>query len=489
MAALLERWRRLGKPQRLALCLVVLAAALALVTAAAFERDTRVALFAAPLRPEQVTEVVELLAEWNVPFAATADNVRVDVKRRNELLLRLSLAGAPHAYLESSSEVLAKAGPLTPQSVLDAQEREGLAGDLSAGLRGLQGVADARVIVAPEREAAYADESPREASASVRISLQPGATLSRAALEGIRQFVAAGVPGLDPKRVAVVDDRGLALADDASAPAADESQALQQSLQSALDQAFGAGATIVRVRAAYDARTREVREIVRKPLGERAIGTTTLQEHYRSAGKQYAKVHASEDRGSDVQDERIDVPAGRLERVSVAVAVDAARRLDLAKIHSLAIATLGVDASRGDTLSVEEVAFAKAPARALAPRYAIALGLLAELLPTLLLAGALLLAGRWGAKPLAGVLESFVGRLSLGKAARAVAGFAPAQVRGALEKEPPHTAAAIISALPAATATAVLELYPPEERAAIVNRMARAAAPVVPDYETLLRRG
>jgi flagellar motor switch protein FliG len=61
-------------------------------------------------------------------------------------------------------------------------------------------------------------------------------------------------------------------------------------------------------------------------------------------------------------------------------------------------------------------------------------------------------------------------------------------VRGALANEPPHTAAAIISALPAATATAVLEMYSAEERAAIVQRMARAAAPAVPDYETILRR-
>jgi flagellar motor switch protein FliG len=61
-------------------------------------------------------------------------------------------------------------------------------------------------------------------------------------------------------------------------------------------------------------------------------------------------------------------------------------------------------------------------------------------------------------------------------------------VRGVLEREPPHTAAAIISALPVATAAAVLELYPPEERAAIVRRMSRAAAPVVPGYESIARR-
>jgi flagellar motor switch protein FliG len=61
-------------------------------------------------------------------------------------------------------------------------------------------------------------------------------------------------------------------------------------------------------------------------------------------------------------------------------------------------------------------------------------------------------------------------------------------VRGALAGEPPHTAAAIISALPAATATAVLEMYPAEERAAIVRRMSRAATPAMPDHEAVLRR-
>ena len=90
---------------------------------------------------------------------------------------------------------------------------------------------------------------------------------------------------------------------------------------------------------------------------------------------------------------------------------------------------------------------------------------------------------------MAAALETLVQRVSIGKAARTVVGFAPAQVHGALANEPPHAAAAIISALPAATATAVLELYPAEERAAIVRRMARGVAPVVPDYEAVLRRG
>lgn len=452
------------------------------------QRDTRVVLFATPLRSEQVVEVVERLAEWNTPFVTGTDNVRVDAALRNGLLMRLSLAGVPHAHLASSVEALAKAGPLTPQSVLDAQQRDGLAGDIAAGLRDIADIADARVIIAPAREGAFADEARHEATASVRLSLKPGATPSREAIDGVRQYVAAAVPGLDPKRVAILDDRGLALGDDARSPVG-EAHVLEGSLQSALDLALGAGVTIVRVHVNYDPRARALHDIVRKPIGSRAIGTTTVDEHYKSASKQYAKSNNSLDRGSEVHDETIETPAGRLERISVAVAVDQSRHLDLAKIRSLARGMLGLVSSRGDSLSVEEIAFARAPLASTHTPFAPIVGLVAAFAPMLVLAIVAIVCVRTGAAPVARICETFAERAALGRAREAVTGFAPSHVRGALRNEPPHTAAAIISALPAATATAVLELYPPDERAAIVRRMSRASAPVVPDYETVLRRG
>ncbi len=488
MRALLRRWNELQPKQRLAGALMAAAALAALGLGALLERDTHVALFAAPLRADQVGEVVDRLAEWNVPFVVAPDNVHVDSARRNELLLRLALVGVPHTHLDSSAEALAKAGPLTPQSVLDAQALDGLEGDLATGLRTLAGVEDAQVIVAPARDGAFADDAAHEATASVRLSLQPGATLGPQALLGVRAFVAAAVPGLDPKRVAILDDRGLGL-DNETAPGPDEAQSLQGSLQSALDGALGADAAIVRVRVSYDPRLREVHDVVRKPVGSRAIGTTTVDERYKSSSKQYDKTNATVDRGSVFEDERIDTPAGRLERVSVAIAVDAKRHFDLEKIRSLAQGTLGLVSSRGDAVSVEEIAF---PHKALvAPRsgYAATIGLIGALAPALLFALTLVAAVRAGAQPLASACETIVARLAVQRTTRAVATFAPAQVRGALKDEPPHTAAAIISALPAATATAVLDLYAPEERAAIVRRMSRAAAPVVPDYEAIARRG
>ncbi len=483
----MQRWNALRPDRRILFAASFLVALSALALAAFLGRDTRLPLFAAALRADQEAEVVERLAEWNVAFIAGPDNVRVDADRRNAILLKLALAGVPHAHLDSSAEALAKAGPLTPQSVLDAQALDGLAGDLAAGLRTLAGVQDAQVIIAPARESTFADETAHGATASVRLTIVPGAELGPRVLAGVRQFVAAGVPGLDPERVAILDDRGLALGGSAAAPA-DEALGFQQSLQSALDLALGAGATIVRVRVSYDSSLREVHDITRRPVGSRAIGETTVDEHYKSAAKQYAKTTSGIDRGSVVEDERVDTPAGRLERISVAIAVDANRRFDLGKIRALAEGTLGLVPSRGDSVSVEELSFAPqaVPARPIA--VAAAVGLFGAIAPTVLLACALLFAARAAAKPLAVAIEAVSSRLAIRSAARAAGAFAPAHVRGVLEREPPHTAAAIISALPVATAAAVLELYPPEERAAIVRRMSRAAAPVVPGYESIARR-
>lgn len=480
---MLARWQGLGARQRAASIALVVAVASACALFALFGRETRVPLFVAPLRGDQIAEVAERLAEWNVPFVAGADNVRVDPRRRNELLLRLSLAGVPHVHRAGSSETLERIGPLTPQSVLDAQQREGLAGDLADALRGITGIDDAQVIIAPGRSAAFADETSSPPSAGVRLRLKPGARLEREAIEGIRRFVADSVSGLAVERVAILDDRGLALDGERGHP--DDAPALEASLQTALDQALGAGVAIVRIRLDVDERSRRLKDVHRAPLPGSAISRTSIDERYNSKQKRYSKVHALEDRGSDEHEERTEIPSGAVARISAAIVIDAKRDVDLAAIRSLASAALGLVPGR-DTLDVEALPFPVAAADRRAPLWT-AFGLFAAFAPFALW-GAIAFALVRCATPLARIVERIARRLAIGRTTRAVSGYAPAHVRGALRDEPPHTAAAIISALPAATATAVLELYPAQERAAIVRRMQRETAPIVPDYESVLQR-
>lgn len=485
LAQMLARWNALPRVPKLAGALASLAVAVIAIVAVVLAHPTRAPLFAAPLHPEQLAEVEEHLAAWNVPFTAASDNVAVDTGRRNDLLLRLSLAGVPHSHLSSTGEALASIGVLTPQAVIDAQTRAGLAGDIEAGLRGIDGVDDARVIVAPAKPPEFADEAAHDASASVRLRLRGGSALSREAIAGIRAFVAASVPELEPARVTILDDRGVALGND-PAPVNDSAE-LQQSLQSALDSAFGAGATIVRVRAEYEAAQTSQREVRRVPIAPNAIARTRRSESFDDGGKRYRHLEESEDRGSETHETLAQMPAGALKRLSAAVFVDENRALDLAKVQQFAGATLGYEPQRGDSLAVEAVSFLHEPA-ARRSAWWLLYGSIIPLLPALFFAIAIVTTARFALPQLASLVRAFAERAAVERATQTAAGFPPARVRSMLEQEPPHAAAAIISALPAATATAVLELYPPHEREAIVHRMQRRHSPLLGDAQELLRR-
>ena len=84
LALLLTRWnccpeRRAPSREPLAFVAVALS-----IAAAILAHPPRIALFAAPLHPEQLSEVEERLASWNVTFTPTVDNVVVDAERRND---------------------------------------------------------------------------------------------------------------------------------------------------------------------------------------------------------------------------------------------------------------------------------------------------------------------------------------------------------------------------------------------------------------------
>lgn len=482
-SGLLARWKGLSHVTRRAVAasgslLVVLA-----VVAALLANPSRSALFAAPLHSDQLAEVQQRLAGWDVAFTPIAGNVLVQSKQRNALLLRLSLAGVPHAHVDGSQNLLAKIGALTPQAVIDAQSRNGLSGDIELALRGIDGVRDARVIIAPAKPGYFADESGAAASASVRLRLAPGAHLRGSVVSGLRAFVAASVPGLEPQRVTIIDDRGLALGNGTDG---DGAAVLQRSLQSALDGAVGNGATIVRVHIEYDPRTLQSSDVRRVALNT-PISSNVDDERYSGAGKTYEHETAQVNHGSETHRIAASAQAGRIERITAAVFVDANRQIDLYQIRRLAAATLGIDPHRGDRLEVATIPFAH-PRRAPRDGWWLAYGALTPLLPTLAIAATILLALRWAGAPLEKIFAMLTARSSIARATASLSGRAPAQVHGALRDEPPHAAAAVISALPAATAAAVLDLYPEHERSAIVQRMQRTPPPLLSDMERFVER-
>ncbi len=481
-AALFARWNTLPARTRKLTAAACIALVFVSIAAGVLTHSQRVPLFAGALQPDQLGEVEERLASWNVPFTPSADNVLIDGARRSDLLLKLSMAGTPHAHVQGTSDVLGKLGALTPQSVIDAQTRDGLAGDIELSLRGIQGIQDARVIIAPAREGYYADDASSAATASVRLTLQPGARLSAQAVGGVRSFVAASVAGLDPRNVKIVDDRGVALEEGASDAGASD---LQHSLQSALDSTLGAGAALVRVHIEYDRSSVMRRNVRRVPLSALPIAANTQDEHYFDGGKRYEKSAQDLDRGSDTSEETTSAQGGRIARITAAVFVDSAQIADIVPVRALAAATLGIDPRRGDVLEVQAMNFTRTPL-ARKDGWWLAYGAVVPVLPALILAAGAAIGMRYASRPLSAALQAMGQRAAIASAAEKSRDIPPAGVRASLENEPPHTAAAIISALPAATAAAVLEMYPEHERSAIIRRMHRPGSPLLPDAERFI---
>ncbi len=497
--SMFRRWTELSRNAQIG-AFVIAAVVLTAIIAFFFTHDTQTALFARPLLPEQISDVETHLAAWNVPFSGTADNVRVASARKNETLLRLSLAGVPRLHIADSTETLAKVGALTPQAILEAQTRDGLAGDLALGLRDITGIKDARVIIAPATSGYFADEASHEASASVQIVREPGVELSPETVSGIKAFVAAGVPGLDPARVAVVDDRGVALSGTAWTGNG-EALALQKSIQSALDEALGNGRAIVRAHVDVDQTTNVQRETKRTPVGAAAIAGQSSNEKYSSDKKNYSKVETATDRGSDLVVTEKDSAAGRPQRVSIAVFLDRKLAGEIPLIRSLVESAGGVDYARGDRVSVQPIVLAATagppPGRTGSATRAVLASFLPILPPTIVvlaLAGLTLL--------LLGPLTKALGSINRRTPAAAPAAAAeperastllnhlsPQAVFRALADEPPHTAATVIAGLSTPDAAAVLDLYAPEQRREIIGRLTRPRTPLAADVSGSVGNG
>lgn len=483
LVSLRSQWTDLPKTPKAVACIGLVAVALLAIIVATAARTSETALFATPLHSDQLQEVEERLASWNVPFTPTADNVEVDSRRRNELLLRLSLAGVPRAHLAGENEALSSIGALTPQSVIDEQTLAGKEGDIAAALRGVAGIDDARVMIAPAKNAEFAEDSASNPSASVWLRLSPGGNLSRETVAGIRTFVAAAVTGLEPSRVAILDAGGTPLGNEVGGQTASP---LESALQSALDMAFGAGTTIVRVHEEYAQQSVERHDVTRAPAGGPSIDVTASARSYEHGSERYRERSEQTSRGTQMHELTSSRPAGALERISTAVFVDASHAGDLLAIRDLAAATVGYDSQRGDELAVQAVEFARTPPIRKSIWW-LAYGSVVPSLPVALLVLGALAAIRLVLPSLGGAVSTLAEHVRVAEAVKRAPQMAPDRVHHLLASEPAHAAAVVISALPAATAAAVLELYPAHERSAIVRRMHRNAPPLLPDPTEFLR--
>ncbi len=361
------------------------------------------------LLPEDAKAAVEALEAKKIPHELDGDGgvILVPEDRVPEARLELAVATLPSGRAVGF-ELFDKSDMGRSSFAERVNFRRALEGELARTIRALGPVLRARVhLVLPKRRVFQKDQA--QPSASVVVTLRPGRALASHHVQAIRQLVAGAVERMEPTRVAVVDDKGDVLAR-GSGPGLDAQEALEKQtafeatledrVVALLEPTLGEGrvratvsatldfSRVVRREDKYDPEGQVVRsehELIEKRVGasKPAQGPpgTASNLPTRAPGRQapvFSKPSQS-DKSDSTKNYEIDhtftqkeTPHPRVERLSVAVVLDAVRDEDgkvkrrltaeeLGEYKKIVASAVGLDPQRGDTIEVASMPFAANP--------------------------------------------------------------------------------------------------------------------------------
>mgnify|MGYP000082516992 CR=1 FL=1 len=395
LAPALARWQALPRPARLGLGAGLGALALGALLWGALAGGRAEQVLFANLAPDDLDAVRRALEREGVPYRlAEGGRVLVPASQVHELRLRLAGQGLP-----SGGTVGFELFDRTQLGLTDFTQRlafrRALEGELARTIGQLRAVEGARVHLALPEPRLFEPE-PRAPSASVVLRLRPGARLGGDEVRAIVHLVSAAVEGLTAERVTVIDAAGrlLAAGDGRGEPGAaglgEARRALEQELErrveSLLAPIVGPGGAAVRVSATLNpARVERTQERFADPLPRSQQRTTELTQGSATQPTALATSEppapapppsSSTTRTERTQEqttfevgrtvERVVIPPGAIERLSVAVVLDVpwvdGRRVpradaELERLRRLIASAVGLREDRHDELEIQQVAF------------------------------------------------------------------------------------------------------------------------------------
>jgi flagellar M-ring protein FliF len=209
--AWLQRLASLDRRQRMRLGLGIALLVIVGIVGIVMGRQAEWRVLYANLPDKDGGAIVAQLGTMNVPYKYSEGGgaILVPADRVHDVRLRLASQGLPKGSV-AGFELMegTKFGMTQFQERLTFQR--GLEGELTRSIQSLSSVQSARVHLALPNQNGFFREQ-QKPSASVLVSLQPGAVLDRSQLAGIVHLVASSVPELVPSAVSVLDDTGKLL--------------------------------------------------------------------------------------------------------------------------------------------------------------------------------------------------------------------------------------------------------------------------------------
>jgi flagellar M-ring protein FliF len=363
----------------------------------------------ADMDPESAGQVIARLKTMKVPYAIDEGGraIRVQSTRVDELRLDFTAQGLPSSG-RIGFEIFDRTAFGATEFLEKINYRRALEGEIARTISSLAEVSTARVHIAMGKDTLFGE--PRPAKASVVVKLRHSRGLSPASVIGIANLVSSSVEGLRPESVVILDSSGRPLSrpredDEASTDGyVERQQRLEHDMASRvvalLEPVVGAGRVRVNVALKLDPRTRELTEERWDPnTAIRSRQTSTDVANSLAAGgiagaranlpvpeSNTPGAPAPSSTGSSRNSEttnyevsrttsRTVEPPGDVARMSVAVILDDSHEMkpdgegrqvlarvprsseELQKLQGLVSASLGVDAERGDQVTVENVSF------------------------------------------------------------------------------------------------------------------------------------
>ncbi|WP_416405189.1 flagellar basal-body MS-ring/collar protein FliF [Arthrobacter sp. LFS091] len=380
------------------------------------------------LKDTDANSIVEQLRKDNIPYELSngGSTILVPEDKVYDERLKAAAAGLPSAAATGYS-LLDKLGVTSSEFQQSVTYKRALEGELSTTVQAMDGVKSAAVRLAIPEKSVFVDTTP-EATASVFVETQPGTTLSADKVQAIVHLTSAAIENLKPTNVSVVDSQGNVLSTvgggatgSSSKQATDYQQRTSDAVRAVLDSVVGPGNATVAVAADVTAESAQQRSETFAPAANTpALSESTKTEKYTGTGGGAAGVlgpdniavpggsnaNGSYDSSDTTKNNAVNkvtedrtIPQGAVKRQTISVAINqaAAGGVNVDSVRALVTSAAGIDAGRGDVVTVEVLPFSTAAA----DKAAQALGAAkadaaaakdAALMNTLILAGSIMLA-------------------------------------------------------------------------------------------------
>lgn len=405
-----EVWKQLGANQRVSVALATLVFLAGIVGVTVWSSRTDYGLLYGKLSDSEASKVIAALDDAKIPYKIGSGGSSILVPAEKVHMVRMQLAGKGIPRGDGVGfEIFDKPNFGISDFVQRANYIRALQGELARTIQQIDEIDSARVMVVLPENRLLIDKD-KHPTASVFIRLRGNGQLQPQAVNSIRFLVANAVEGLKPNFVSVVDNQGNVLSENtendslfgltASQLDARRNQELYlaKKAEGMLEKVLGPGQAIVRVSAEINFDTTERTEDKYDPDGQvpkqvtkddsnedsitannnEAAGVTANTPGATSTNAPGGPMTTTKNKKTTATTEydnsktrtTVTQVAGGIKRLSAAVTVaqqvkmtGTTRELvkrdpaELKKIEGIARAVLGIDATRGDEISVEEMPF------------------------------------------------------------------------------------------------------------------------------------